>query len=418
MNNAGRCSCLFIDSGGGWSGANETNSPIVSFGEPRGFFYTRDGIVTISIGSDTVRMSRDPLTVLEGLIGEGYIAAGYIGYEYSGFTDSGFVPGRIKEGDRLPDINFLLFREEDMIAAPSDDLRFKFEKSITAAGGFPRSDDSSACAFNSNMSRDEYLIMVERAKGYIQQGDVYQVNLSQRFTVAYTLSPIECFLRMFHVQQVPYGCYIDFGDIQLSSGSMELFLRRKGGVLTTKPIKGTSERGVTRESDIIKKAKLVSSEKERAENLMIVDLMRNDLSRICKVGSVKVTRLFDVETYNTLHQLVSEVEGRLIDDIGIGRIIRDTFPPGSVTGAPKRRVLEVIDELEPHYRGPYCGAVGIFFPNGDFTLSVGIRLLITDSRKATFWAGGGIVWDSEPEKEYEETLLKSLAIKKALGISE
>jgi anthranilate/para-aminobenzoate synthase component I len=135
-------------------------------------------------------------------------------------------------------------------------------------------------------------------------------------------------------------------------------------------------------------------------------------------GSVKVTRLFDVETYSTLHQLVSEVEGRLVSGAGISRIIKSTFPPGSVTGAPKRRVLEIIDALEPHLRGPYCGAVGVFFPEGDFTLSVGIRLLVTDPRKATFWVGGGIVWDSNPEKEYEETLLKSLAIKRALGLSE
>ena len=418
MYNADRCSCLFMDSGGGWSGTSDANGSIIRFGEPRGFFHNRDGVVTISIGGDTVSMNRDPLTVLEGLVAEGYVAVGYIGYEYSRFADSGFVPDKAKEGDRLPDINFLLFRKEDMITYPPDDSRFKFNAGVTGAGGFPGPVDDTRGALNSNMSRDEYLNMVERAKVYIKQGDVYQVNLSQRFTVGYGLSPIECFLRMFHVQQVPFGCYIDFGDFQLSSGSMELFLRRNGETLTTRPIKGTSERGRTRESDIIKKAKLVSSEKERAENLMIVDLMRNDLSRICKVGSVKVTRLFDVETYNTLHQLVSEVEGRLVNDIGTARIIRNTFPPGSVTGAPKRRVLEVIDELEPHYRGPYCGAVGIFLPGGDFTLSVGIRLLVTDSLKASFWVGGGIVWDSDPEKEYEETILKSLAIKKALGISE
>jgi anthranilate/para-aminobenzoate synthase component I len=268
------------------------------------------------------------------------------------------------------------------------------------------------------MSRDEYINMVEAAKRYIEDGDIYQINLSQRFTIGSRISPIECFLRMFHVQQVPFGCYIDFGDFQLCSGSMELFLRRSGGVLTTGPIKGTSERGLNPESDTIKKAKLVSSEKERAENLMIVDLMRNDLSKVCRAGSVKVSRLFDVESYATLYQLVSEVEGKLANGIGVSGIVRNIFPPGSVTGAPKRRVLQIIDGLEPHYRGPYCGAVGVFFPDGDFTLSVGIRLLITDPGKATFWVGGGIVWDSDPAREYEETLLKSMAIKKALGLYE
>jgi aminodeoxychorismate synthase component I len=286
------------------------------------------------------------------------------------------------------------------------------------AAGKPNPGAVTETAPLSNMSRDEYLRMIETAKGYIGDGDIYQINLSQRFTSDYRIAPVDCFLRMFHVQHVPFACYLDFGDFQISSGSMELFLRKKGELLTTGPIKGTIERGINPEVDAIKKAKLVSSEKERAENLMIVDLMRNDLARVCKAGTVKVKRLFDVETYATLHQLVSEVEGRLVRDTGISGIIGNMFPPGSVTGAPKKRVLEIIDMLEPHYRGPYCGAVGLFFPNGDFTLSVGIRLLVTEGGRATFWVGGGIVWDSDAEKEYDETILKSLVIKKALGLLE
>lgn len=413
-----RISCLFLDSGGGWFGKHGEAGTFMRFGQPRGTFSAEGGVVTIVTASGKVRTKRDPLTILEGFLSEGYIAAGYIGYEYSTYTDSDFTPERVKEGDRYPDLKFHLYREGDFVTGNTPDFRLKAGSDIAGTAGFLDSPGRVSNPPKSNMSRDEYIDMVETAKRYIGDGDIYQINLSQRFTIGSGISPVESFLRMFHVQPVPFGCYIDFGDFQISSGSMELFLRRRGGILTTGPIKGTAERGLNPESDTIKKAKLVSSEKERAENLMIVDLMRNDLSRVCRAGSVKVMRLFDVETYATLHQLVSEVEGRLASGVGIGGIIKSTFPPGSVTGAPKRRVLQLIDMLEPHRRGPYCGAAGVFFPDGDFTLSVGIRLLITDPGKATFWVGGGIVWDSDPGKEYEETLLKSMAIKKALGLNE
>jgi len=413
-----RISCLFLDSGGGWSGKYEKAGTFMRFGQPRGSFCAEGGNVTIITASGKVQTKRDPLTILEGFLSEGYIAAGYIGYEYSTYTESAFTPARVKEGDRYPDLKFLLYREDDIVRGNTADYKLKVGSDMTETTDFLDSPNRSLSPPTSNMSRDEYINMVEAAKRYIRDGDIYQINLSQRFTVGPGISPIEFFLRMFHVQQVPFGCYIDFGDFQLCSGSMELFLRRSGGVLTTGPIKGTSERGLNPESDTIKRAKLVGSEKERAENLMIVDLMRNDLSKVCRAGSVKVTRLFDVESYATLHQLVSEVEGKLANGIGVSGIVKNIFPPGSVTGVPKRRVLQIIDGLEPHYRGPYCGAAGVFFPDGDFTLSVGIRLLITDPGKATFWVGGGVVWDSDPVREYEETLLKSMAIKKALGLYE
>ena len=411
------CSCLFMDSGGGWSGSGGGKGSFIHFGEPRGSLYSENGLVTVRTEIGSSQTSRDPLLILEGYLSEGYTAAGYIGYEYSAYTDTGFIPARIKEGDRFPDMKFLLFRDEDITTGDSAELKFELGRQGHVPDNLKYGHEA-VHELRSNMSRDEYVKMVGLAKRYIKYGDIYQVNLSQRYTVDYRLPAIEYFLRLFHVQQVPFGCYLDFGDFQLASGSMELFLRKNGDILTTTPIKGTMDRGNTRESDTIKKAKLVSSEKERAENLMIVDLMRNDLSRVCRCGSVKVRRLFDVETYTTLHQLVSEVEGRLKDGETIRSIIKNIFPPGSVTGAPKRRALEVIDELEPHYRGPYCGAVGLFFPNGDFTLSVGIRLMVIYAGRATFWSGGGIVWDSDPEREYEETVLKSLAIKKAMGLTE
>lgn len=387
------------------------------FREPRGSICFENGSVRVETGEGAFNTTRDPLMVLEGYLSEGYVAAGYIGYEYSSLADTGFSPVHKKDGKRFPEAYFLLFREEDLETGSTDGLPFALNI-LDYKTPKANVQDKSGLTLSSNMDRSEYLNMVRRAKKYIESGDIYQVNLSQRYAAEHALSPLPCFLRMFHVQHVPFGSYMDFGEFQLLSGSMELFLRRRGGKLTTRPIKGTRKRGISGQADIIKKAELVSSEKERAENLMIVDLMRNDLSRICKRGSVRVGSLFDVESYTTLHQMVSEVEGDVENGVGVRDIINNIFPPGSVTGAPKRRSLEIIDELEPHYRGPYCGAIGVFYPGGDFTLSVGIRVMVTELEKSTFWVGGGIVWDSDPEREYEETLLKSLAIRKALGLIE
>ncbi|MCC6712254.1 MAG: anthranilate synthase component I family protein [Candidatus Dadabacteria bacterium] len=355
-------------------------------------------------------MKRNPLQVLESYIGEGYIAVGYIGYEYGAVTEDGFSRKREKTGRKLPDLAFLLYRPEDMIATDACEPDAFHSPDSPLAG--------PARSVTSNMDGPEYVRIVERAKKYIQSGDIYQVNLSRRFEVEGHVDAAALFRRLFHVQRVPFGAYIDFGDFQLVSGSMELFLRRKGSTLTTCPIKGTRSRGHSREEDTIRKAELLRSDKERAENLMIVDLMRNDLSRVCRRGSVKVGRLFDVETYATLHQLVSEVEGQVKEGEGVPGILGKVFPPGSVTGAPKKRALEIIDELEPHYRGPYCGVLGIFYPGGDFTLSVGIRTAVVEPDRTTFWTGSGIVWDSDPEAEFVETTLKSRAMTKALGLSE
>jgi anthranilate/para-aminobenzoate synthase component I len=195
---------------------------------------------------------------------------------------------------------------------------------------------------------------------------------------------------------------------------MELFLQKRGRQIVTRPIKGTRRRGLDEQEDEALRNELLESAKERAENLMIVDLMRNDLGRVCEFGSVRVNKLFSVEPYLTLFQMVSEVEGRLREDASLDQIIRATFPPGSVTGAPKRRAMEIIDELEPHMRGPYCGAIGFFRPDGDFTLSVAIRVLAASHGKGVFWVGGGIMWDSNPELEYEETLIKAEAMMRAL----
>lgn len=409
MSNLPSFSAVFVDSGNGWLG-EPGRSGSIAFGEPRLRITVENGLIYIKNDKQILTMSRNPLRVLESYIGEGFIAVGYIGYEYGAVTEDGFSRKREKTGRRLPDLALLLYRPEDAMPIGS-------EGPVEA-----RLSDSPfrgrALHVTSNMDEAEYVGIVERAKKYIESGDIYQVNLSRRFEVEGRVDAGALFRRLFHVQHVPFGAYIDFGDFQLVSGSMELFLRRKGKTLTTCPIKGTRSRGHSREEDTIKKAELLRSDKERAENLMIVDLMRNDLSRVCRRGSVKVGRLFDVETYATLHQLVSEVGGQVEGGEGVSGILEKVFPPGSVTGAPKKRALEIIDELEPHYRGPYCGALGIFYPDGDFALSVGIRTAVIEPDRTTFWTGSGIVWDSDPEAEFVETTLKSKAMTKALGFSE
>ena len=406
MKNRTEYSAAFLDSGNGWLGEPGRKGSII-FGEPGIAIIADNKLITINNDGHILTMKRNPLQVLESYIGEGYIAVGYIGYEYGAVTEDGFSRKREKTGRKLPDLAFLLYRPEDMTITGDDE---------PAAARQPL--QGTTLQVTSNIEGPEYVRIVERAKRYIESGDIYQVNLSRRFEVEGRVNAAALFERLFHVQHVPFGAYIDFGDFQLVSGSMELFLRKRGRALTTCPIKGTRSRGHSREEDTIKKAELLRSDKERAENLMIVDLMRNDLSRVCRKDSVKVGRLFDVETYATLHQLVSEVEGEVGEGEGVSSILAKVFPPGSVTGAPKKRALEIIDELEPHYRGPYCGALGIFYPDGDFTLSVGIRTAVVEPERTTFWTGGGIVWDSDPEAEFAETTLKSKAMTKALGLSE
>ena len=415
------CSALFLDSGGGWlpdmvrPGSPQEESSFVFFRDPVFSLSSLGQGVSVSLQDRKLNFNRDPLSVLEGYLSEGYIAVGYVSYEYSRFTEEGFIPIWKKEGETYPDIYLQFFKERDVISGSLEDLKNILPTHYQTLKAY---NPLMRIEMYSNMTKMEYLNMIRFAKEYIASGDIYQVNLSQRFTTPILSPPIFYFLNLFDVQPVPYGCYIDFGQFQLISGSMELFLRKTGRKIVTKPIKGTRKKGFSVEEDAILKAELISSQKERAENLMIVDLMRNDLGRVCNYGTVKVNNLFNIESYATLHQMVSEVEGYLKDEIRIGDIIKSTFPPGSVTGAPKRRAVELIDELEPHVRDPYCGAIGIFYPNGDFTLSVGIRIMLVKKCIGTFWVGGGIVWDSDPEKEFDETLVKARAIQKALGIVE
>ena len=268
----------------------------------------------------------------------------------------------------------------------------------------------------STASRAEYEESVGRVIRRIRAGEVYQVNLSQRFCARTEATPFGLHRALRTASPAPYAAVVRVGDATVLSSSPERFLRLdRGGRVETRPIKGTRPRGADEAADAALAAELLASPKDRAENLMIVDLLRNDLSRVCRPGSVHVPALFRLESWATVHHLVSVVRGRLRDGVGPAELLAATFPSGSVTGAPKIRAMEMISELERVARGPYCGAIGYFAFDGRIDLSVAIRIVVLERGRATFHAGGGIVHDSDPAEEYLETLAKARGITSALA---
>jgi para-aminobenzoate synthetase component 1 len=273
-------------------------------------------------------------------------------------------------------------------------------------------------AVRSSFTRGDYLRAVERVQEYIAAGDVYQVNLSQRFTAPLAQSPADLYRRLRAASPAPFAAYLDAGRFQVLSSSPERLLRVRGGRVETRPIKGTRPRGITPEEDASLAAELQASTKDRAELVMIVDLERNDLGRVCEYGSVRVRKLLELETHPTVHHLVATVEGNLRPGVSALEALRACFPGGSITGAPKIRAVEIIEELEPVHRGFYTGAIGYAGFDGGAEWNVAIRIMVANGGQVTFSAGGGIVADSVPELEYEETLHKSRAIRQALNARE
>ena len=263
-------------------------------------------------------------------------------------------------------------------------------------------------------TRDEYTDVFAKVQDYIAAGDVYQINLTLKYRFAFSGDPVALYSALRRKQRVEYGALIGAGDFQVLSLSPELFFRREGKHLTSRPMKGTAPRGRTPREDARLKTWLTVDEKQRAENLMIVDLLRNDLGRIAKIGSVEVTDLFTVETYRTVHQMTSGITAELRADMGLKDMLKALFPCGSVTGAPKVRAMEIIRELEAHPRGVYTGAIGHIAPNGDSQFNVAIRTLFIDADGAgEMGIGSGVVSDSKADAEFEECLLKAHFLTKA-----
>jgi len=278
------------------------------------------------------------------------------------------------------------------------------------------------CAFaplreiSSNLQRNEFIFKVQRAQRYIRAGDIYQVNLSHRLTAQCGFTGWELFEKLSAVSPAPFSAFLDCGDFQIASSSPEQFLRLSGSQIVTRPIKGTRPRDADLTRDAQLAYELQTSAKELAELVMITDLLRNDLGKVCEYGSVQVPELAKLEKFAQVQHLVSTVEGRLRNDVTHFAAFASCFPGGSITGAPKFRAMEIIDELEPVSRGPYCGAIGYLGFNRESQLSIAIRTAICRDGVAHFNVGAGIVADSNPAAEYEETLAKGRGFFAALKL--
>ena len=265
-----------------------------------------------------------------------------------------------------------------------------------------------------NFAKDEYKQAVDRMIRYIIEGDIYIVNMTQQLTVKSDKVPLDVFYDLRENNPSPFGGYFDYGDFQIVCASPERFLKMQKGYVNTRPIKGTRKRGETPEEDMLMRTELENSEKDKSELLMIVDLERNDLNRVCNPGSVKVTELFTVEEYATVFHLVSDIEGDLEESKNVMDLLEAAFPGGSITGAPKYRAMEIIDEMENNKRNLYTGSIGYLTLDGDCDFNIVIRTALHKDGKYYLGVGGGITAESDLEFEYEETLQKAKAVLQAM----
>ncbi len=268
--------------------------------------------------------------------------------------------------------------------------------------------------FTSGFEKNNYIHTVSKVRSYIKTGDIYITNLTQRFTCNTRKSPYEIYKDLRHINPAPFAAFMNFEDFNIICSSPERFLSIKNRMVETRPIKGTMPRGIDVAEDIKNKNILINSEKDKSELLMVVDLERNDLSKVCKINSVKVTELFKLEEYSTVFHLVSTVVGQLKEGISPLECIKACFPGGSITGTPKIRSMEIIDELEPVRRNIYTGALGYLGFDGNVDLNIIIRTILIKGNHAYFGVGGGITWESNEKCEYDETIDKAKALMRVL----
>ena len=360
-------------------------------------------------------------------------AVGYLSYDLGNYIEN--LPRAAKDDLNVYDLYFGLYNyvividhleEKTQIATP--DIDIEKEKSIleeveSRIINANKNGIDSICyekkevepvKLNSNFTKDEFEKSVQKVKDYIRSGDIYQANLTQRFNGKTVLSSYELYRDLRNISPAPFGAYLNFEDFNILSNSPERFIKCIDRKIETRPIKGTRPRGKTKEEDLNLQEELRNSEKDRAELLMIVDLERNDIGRISKIGSVKVPELFVIEPYANVNHLVATVVGEVEDGKDSIDVIKATFPGGSITGAPKIRSMEIIDELEPTQRNVYTGSIGYIGFNGDMDLNIAIRTIVKKDDDVYFQVGGGMTWGSNPSDEYQETLDKAKSIMKAL----
>lgn len=329
------------------------------------------------------------LREVEQFVNQGYYAAGYVSYEAAPAFDSAFS---VSSKSALPLLWFGIFDQ------PS-----------SAVNNCPWEEKFRFTPWESTVTQEQYRQHVKKIKQAISQGETYQVNYTMRLRSYFEGDDLGLYHRLIKAQQAGYAAYLNLGRMRILSISPELFFNLDGQNIVTRPMKGTAKRGRWQEEDEVNASWLRSSEKNRAENVMIVDLLRNDLGRIAQVGSVRVPQLFEIEKYPTLFQMTSTVSAKLLPNLSVAEIFQSLFPCGSITGAPKISTMRLIAELENEPREIYCGSIGFMNPNGTATFNVAIRTLLMDSETgmAEYGVGGGITWDSVDDDEYHEALTKA-----------
>jgi para-aminobenzoate synthetase component 1 len=364
-------------------------------------------------------------------------AAGFIGYEYGRLierlpeteiddlgTPEAVLPlyDWVVACDHQKDRAWLISTGAPAPAGPEREARAKQRAEVAldllSRAAEPRPEAApSAPVFASNFDRAAYVEAIAKTVEYVLAGDIFQANVAQRFLaeIGPDFDAWAFYRRLRRRNAAPFAAYLAFDDFVIASSSPERFLRVEGDRVEARPIKGTAKRWTDPIADGSASRALLDSEKDRAENVMIVDLLRNDLSRVCRPGSVEVPTLCGLETYASVHHLVSVVTGRLREGLGVTDLLRASFPGGSITGAPKVRAMEIITELERHARGVYCGSIGWMGFSGDADFNIAIRTATIAKGKAVFQAGGGITALSDPAAEYDETLTKARAVFEAFG---
>ena len=421
---------VFLDSGGT---AGQRGRYDILAADPFVTVVTREGVTRIQEHSGVRESGDDPLRLVANCLGPRLPpvnglpfsggALGYFGYDLARRFER--LPSLAQDGENLPEmavgihdwavvvdhqeqVAWLVGRGLDPHTAR---IWPELLRMLSKAGrGRMRSGFRLRGGIQSNMSREDYQARFARVQAFIREGDCYQVNLAQRFSALAQGDAWGSYQRLRGISPAPFGAFLKLPEASILSNSPERFLEVRAGQVSTRPIKGTRPRGANRSADQAQRVQLASSAKDRAENVMIVDLLRNDLGKTCAIGSVRVPELFGVESYATVHHLVSAVSGRLAAGRDALDLLRGCFPGGSITGAPKLRAMEIIEALEPHRRGVYCGAIGYVGFDGDMDTSIAIRTLVNSHGQVRFWAGGGITSGSDGEDEYQETLHKASAM--------
>jgi len=395
---------------------------------------TRGGITEISDASGVHRQSGDPFGVVRELLGEPIapmadipFAGGVLGYwGYDLARRYARIPGSVNDAEGLPEMAVgiydwsIIVDHQELSARLVSRQRYaetaqSLELVLSRLQASPAAQQKTEplCVQGeivSNFTPAAYRHAFEKVQKYLHEGDCYQVNLAQRYSAAATGDAYPAYLALRAISPAPYSAFLDWPQAQILCASPERFLRVRQGEVQTRPIKGTRPRSSDTAEDARLAEDLRQHPKDRAENLMIVDLLRNDLGKSCEPGSVRTTRLFEVESYANVHHLVSTIEGRLCSGKSALDLLRDCFPGGSITGAPKQRAMEIIEQLEPDRRGLYCGVIGHVGNDGDMDTNIVIRTLVHSGGEIRCWAGGGIVADSTCEAEYQEIRDKASAM--------